>query len=75
MLLCFIPIFIDISNFRLIAFGTYEEPAAAVHLGYLVVGLAMAIKTVISLFRNRLVRSGGSRILLFLVLMPASLLC
>ena len=74
MLLCFLPIFIDISNFRLVAFGTYEEPAAAVHLGYLVVGLAMAIKTVISLFRNRLVRSGGSRILLFLVLMPASLL-
>lgn len=73
MLLCFLPIFIDISNFRLVLFGTYE-PEAAVHLGYFVLGLAMALKTVMSLFRNRLVRSAGSRILLFLVLMPASLL-
>ena len=73
MLLWFLPIFIDISNFRLILFGGHE-PEAAVHLGYFLIGLAITAKILVSLFGNRLVRSDGARIFLFLFLMPASLL-
>jgi hypothetical protein len=73
MVLWFLPVFIDISNFRLILFGGHE-PEAAVHLGYFFVCLAITSKILVSLFRNRLVRSDGVRILLFFFLMTASLL-
>lgn len=73
MLTLFSPIFIDISNLKLVLFGDYE-PVSAVHVGYLVIGVLMLFNLLQSILLNRIDQSFVYRLLIFFILFTASLL-